>query len=566
MRLHEGGFVEKKVAWWDKLGKPQYGGEMVIRANWNIEKFDPYDANLGNIHSAWMERLISDDWTLDPEIFDYKPHWHPSRYLKGQLAESWEFTDPSTHVVHLRKGIHWQDIPPANGREFTADDVVFHFNRLYGLGGGFTKWSPTRTADILFQGLKSVTAPDKYTVVFKFSISNPEFIMETLYAVSPALCMENPEAVKKWGNLNDWHHAIGTGPFILKDFVSGHSATLIKNQKYWGYDERYPQDKLPYVDSVKYLIITDEAISLEAMRAGKIDINEHVSPIQARAMQKTNPEILQITHPDANAFNLEPRNDKAPFNDIRVRIAMQMAIDLPSIARLYYHSSVEPYPATLTSRYMKWWGFPYEEWPQDLRDEYAYNPTAAKKLLNDAGYPNGFKTNIVVDSSTDMDLLEIIKFYFSEVGIDMEIRSIDTASWNTFVRAENKHDQMTHRPGGTIGHCSSPTLDLTWFTKGGRGNGMVDDPIFNTFIPKAMATTEFDEIKKIMRDANEYAARQHFVIALLQPMAYSLCQPWLKGFNGQFGSAWSHVGGPGMLSFYLARFWIDHDLKKSMGY
>lgn len=102
--------------WWDKLGKPQYGGEIVIRANRNIVNFDPYfSEQRANIYSAWMEKLHADDWTLDPAIFDYKTCWHPSQYLKGCLAESWEFTDPRTHVVHLRKGIHWQDIPPADG-------------------------------------------------------------------------------------------------------------------------------------------------------------------------------------------------------------------------------------------------------------------------------------------------------------------------------------------------------------------------------------------------------------------------------------------------------------------
>ena len=111
------------------------------------------------------------------------------------------------------------------------------------------------------------------------------------------------------------------------------SATLVKNPNYWGHDERYPQNKLPYVDGVKYLIIPDEAKAIEALRAGKIDIVDQISPVQAQAMQKTNPEILQITHPDANAEAIEPRNDMAPFNDIRVRKAMQMAIDLPSIAK-----------------------------------------------------------------------------------------------------------------------------------------------------------------------------------------------------------------------------------------
>ena len=115
--------------WWDKLGKPQYGGEIMIRANRNITSFDPWlSEKLTSIYGGWMERLVSDDWTLDPAVWDYRTPWHPAKYMKGQLAESWEFPEPGTHVIHLRKGIRWQNIPPANGREFVADDVVFHYN------------------------------------------------------------------------------------------------------------------------------------------------------------------------------------------------------------------------------------------------------------------------------------------------------------------------------------------------------------------------------------------------------------------------------------------------------
>jgi len=82
-------------------------------------------------------------------------------------------------------------------------------------------------------------------------------------------CIENPEAVKKWGDLADWHHAVGTGPFILKNFVPNNEALLVKDPNYWGHDERYPQNKVPYMDSIKYAIITDDNAALEAMRAGK---------------------------------------------------------------------------------------------------------------------------------------------------------------------------------------------------------------------------------------------------------------------------------------------------------
>ena len=417
--------IAKSVNWWDKLGKPQYGGEIVIRANRNIDNFDPYfSEGLTSIYGGWLERLASDDWTSDPAIWDYTMAWHPSKYMKGQLAENWEFTDPSTHVVHLRKGIHWQNIPPANGREFVADDVVFHYNRLYGLGGGFTKPSPFR-GEIGFKDLISVTATDKYTVVFKWKNSNRESIMETLHGVMQGQCLENPDAVRKWGDVRDWHHAIGTGPFILQDFVPDSSATLVKNPDYWGYDERYPQNKLPYADKVKYLIIPDNAAALAAMRAGKIDVTIGITPLEAQAMRKTNPEILQIRNLGTQALTLQPRNDKAPFNDIKVRKAMQMAIDLPTIAKDYYHGLVEPYPSTVTSESMKGWGFPYGEWPQELKDEYAYNPTGAKQLLADAGYPDGFKTKVAADVTWDMDLLQIIKSYFAQVGIDMEILPLE---------------------------------------------------------------------------------------------------------------------------------------------
>jgi ABC-type transport system substrate-binding protein len=557
--------VVNKTAWWEKLGNPQYGGEITIRASRNIGNFDPYFAEqLTSIYGGWMERLVSDDWTLNPLVWDFKMAWHPSKYMKGQLAESWEFPDPGTHVIHLRKGIHWQNIPPANGREFIADDVLFHFNRLYGLGGGFTKPSPFRN-EIALRDLISVTATDKYTVVFKFKTHNPEFIMETLYGVSQAQCLANPDAVNKWGDVSDWHHAIGTGPFILKDFISNNSATLIKNPNYWGYDERYPQNKLPYVDTVKYLIIPDDDVALTAMRAGKIDVIDIVSPVKAKAIRKTNPEILQIPTPLPPTVCVDPRLDKIPFIDIRVRKAMQMSLDLLSIAKDYYHGLVEPYPDTISSRYMKGWGFPYEEWPQDLKNEYEYNPAVAKKLLADAGYPNGFKTNIVVDTAGDMDLLKIIKYYFAQVSIDMEIRLMDTATWQTFVQVDRKHDQLAHRPAGPLGKTSPPLMDLNRFRTGSLLNyQMISDPSFDRLCDEAMGAANLDQTLRIFREANEYVARQHFSISLLQPMSYSLCQPWLKGFNAQFGSTFGAAGGPGMLSFYLARFWIDQKLKNSM--
>ena len=92
---------------------------------------------------------------------------------------------------------------------------------------------------------------------------------------------------------------------------------------------------------------------------------------------------------------------------------------------------------------------------------------------------------------------------------------------------------------------------------------MVSDPVFDAFFDKATVATKENELKQILRDVNERVARQHYAISLLQPMEYSLCQPWVKGYHAQIYSIWMGVGGASMLSFYGARFWIDQNLKKS---
>ena len=553
--------------WWDKLGTPQYGGELTVRAGGNIVNFDPYfSEKLTSIYGGWLERLVADDWTLDPAVWDYRIPWHPDKYLKGQLAESWEFPEPGTHVVHLRIGIRWQNLPPANGREFTADDVVFHYQRIYALGGGFTKPSPFRVG-IGSGNLISVTAADKYTVVFKLRITKPEAIMETLHGVGQEPCLENPDAVRKWGDVSDWHHAIGTGPFILKDFVPDSHATLVKNPDYWGHDERYVDNQLPYMDEIRYRIIPDETEALTALRAAKIDLISGVSAVDAAAMKKTNPEILQITIPRPQALTVQPANDKPPFNDIRVRKAMQLAIDLQAIARDYYRGTVEPYPSTITSRDMKGWGFPYDIWPQELKDEYAYNPALAKYLLAEAGYPNGFKTNVVADTSWDKNLLPVVQSYFADIGIEMEIRPMEHNAMLTYVETDRKHE-LVWREYGPLGHNYSPMGAINRLHSNHLPNWLgIHDSVMDTYYPKALAAATEDELKQIMKDVNERAARQHYVVCLLQPMSYTLYQPWLKGFNSQCHSITMGVmGGPSRLSFYGGRCWIDSELKKKMGH
>jgi ABC-type transport system substrate-binding protein len=291
------------------------------------------------------------------------------------------------------------------------------------------------------------------------------------------------------------------------------------------------------------------------MRTGKIDAMDGLSATQAQQMAVTNPVIIQIPVPNAQALSIDPRNDKAPFTDVRVREALQMAIDLPTIAKTYYNGTASPYPSALTSVYETGWGLPYSQWPQTLKDQYTYNPTQAMQLLAAAGYPKGFSTDVVADNASDLVLLQIIQSYFAAVNVTMTINPMDTASWTAFVRGHN-NDALGFSSAGGLGLSYDPIRQLQRFLPtNGSNYPDVNDPGFNAFYPQAMAATSQDQIKQILTNANTYVAEQHFSISLLQPMTYSLCQPWFKGFAGQNFSI-TGFQGPPLIGFYVARFWI----------
>jgi peptide/nickel transport system substrate-binding protein len=502
-----------------------------------------------------MERLFTDNWTENPLTYPYEMQYRGNDYTSGQLAQSWEFTDPTTLVIHLRQDVYWQNITPANGRQFVAADVVAHYMRMYdSKNGAFDIGGPHATIQ---PNLTSVTATGSYTVTFKYNSPNPEIMFESLMLSGTSEnCIENPESVTQYGNLNNWHNALGTGPFFLTDFVDGSSATLVRNPSYWGYDERYPQNRLPYINKLNVLIIPQDATALAAMRAGKIDDIDSMSMQQAQGMQQSNPEIVQITVIAPSGQSIEPKLNVSPYTNLNVREALQMAINLPEIAKEYYLGTADPWPCSLTSDYMAGWGFPYSQWPQSLKDQFAYNPTQAKALLAQAGYPNGFNTDIIVDSSYDMNLLQIIQSDFAAINVNMSIQTMPYAQWSAYVSTGHKQDALSGYFAGMCGRTTEPLTQCGKFLSTTSTNAsMLASPEFDAFYYAAIASPTMDGVKTALQGANQYLLQNHDDIYLLQPNTFSFVQPWLKGYNGQ-NNALSGSYGPSLLFFYPARFWV----------
>jgi len=537
-----------KANWWDKDGTPQYGGTLNLPSfrTGNLEgNFDVW--NMMDFSAGYFDELFDYDWTLDRNVFGFQVGWVPDEYIKDALAESWEWKDAQTLVVHLKKGIKWQNKPPVNGREFTAQDVQYHYDRLLGTGSGFTEPSPSYLNALSL--VKNVVANDKYTVTINFK--NPTALLNAWQIYDPVgqHFADPPEWVAQ-GDLNNWKNAVGTGPFTVADFVSGSSMTLKKNPDYWGYDERHPQNKLPYVDEVKILVIPDVATTVAALRTAKIDIMMEMNKIQMENLDKTNPEILRKPVP-AWSEALSFRVDSGPFSDIRVRKALTLAIDRQAISKALWGTDGKPCGAIppIYSGYT----LLYDDWPEDLRSEYSYNPAKAKQLMVEAGYPNGFKTNVVAASNNDMELLQLCKAYFKEISVDMEIRVMDPQSANQFVRSR-KHDAMTVAMGGV----GTPPLMSFENARAVNNNAVChNDQTYEEFVDRFRNSQTPDEAKKLAVEGVLYLLRQHWNTGPMPKTVYNVWQPYIKGYNGE--------GGPsfyGMRGWYYARFWIDKSLKK----
>jgi len=528
---------------------PQYGGTITLRRTADPNAWDPFFFT-GFEGTMFMESLARRTLEVGPEVFDFMTRFYPEEYRGGALAESWEANPEMTKLTfHVRQGVNWQNLPPVNGREFTAYDIEYHYHRMLGIGSGFTTGSPNISL-ASFRPISTVTATDKYTVVFDLKESSLQ-LLDQLTMDSSYGYIECREAVEQWGDANDAKHAIGTGPFMVDDYVSGSSSTFVRNPDYWRTDALYPENQLPYADKAQLLIIPDDSTAIAALRTGNIDLLDNISWERVARILETNPDMLKApTLRDGIGIGLVV--DKAPYNDLRVRRAMQMAMDLETIAATYYGGTVDPKPAGLQGTIFKGYYVPYDEWPQDVKDGYAYNPEGARALLAEAGYPDGFKCTLTAASNADLDLYQIAAAYLSDIGIEMELDVIEASSYITTLRAE-KHEMFTTT---STQNAIPPRVNVNRRYSGHPNYTQhhIKDAIFDDLTTKILYSLDQEEVKALCKEADMRAIEQQWVVDLLSPVTYNLYQPWIHNFSGQNLTELGNL---------VAWMWVDKDLKAS---
>ncbi len=370
------------------------------------------------------------------------------------------------------------------------------------------------------------------------------------------------EVLEKYGNTLDWRNTVGTGPFFIKDYVSGSSLTYVRNPNYWEKDPvgSGKGNQWPYLDGVKMLVIPDYSTQLSALRTGKIDKIGDLGVItreDTKVLKEARPQLLwdrQLITPVAVFL----RADIKPFNDIKVRRALNMAIDKKAIVRDYFGGEAEALdpparPGEHAAIYT-----PIEQLPESARELYEYSPDKAKQLLSEAGYPNGFKFSVLIKKDYS-DMMSIFKDYYAKIGVQMVLDLKDDGVWSSLRRSHAYEYAVCTT-------WAARPYDMRYFVTevGGAYNYiMITDPHITNLYGKVWQFENINnqaERDRLAKEATIYTISQAYYIDIPSPYQYDAWWPWVKNYYGVRGKSQS------CFNECVRWIWLDQELKREMGY
>ncbi len=556
-------------------GKPQYGGQITLGLYTDVVDFDEVFGFFGppelNTIQLTNEDLLMGNWELGPAGTNATNFGAVrTQFETGAIAESYDLSQLPQGIMtfKIRQGVHFALNPNSEasrlvaGREVTADDVVFSLKQAFTTPKAYLygAYPDLRTA--------SITAPDKWTVRYE---TTPTSAANAILRVTECVHIVPPEVVQKYGSMSDWHNSVGTGPFVLTDVVGGSSVTFIRNQNYHATNPVGPGkgDQLPYVNTVKALVVPDLSTRQSAFRTGKTDVigPPSVNWEDGPALIKEVDGVQYVEGGRTGApAHTAMRTDKAPYSDIRVRQALMMGIDFKAMANAVYGPDplILTWPIGNVREYATaYLGLNDPECPQEVKDLYTYNPDKAKALLKDAGYPNGFRTSIIFDgsNSTVSDMYSVIKEMWAKINVNLELAPKEYAVWTNVFRSRNYEDMVygTSSPIANLYQCASfygPTMNNPSY--------VADDPkvIEARTQMLALALSDTNKADAIHKDLMKYVLAQAWVIPTPSSVNYTLFQGWLKNYYGTGVGGVGYMDGPNWTQFA----WVDQPLKKSMGH
>jgi ABC-type transport system substrate-binding protein len=504
---------------------PKRGGVLTRASAWDPPVIDPrltQSVGLFQFAGLTSNRLLR-------HAFADEATGYTDLSLKGDLAESWQSSpDQRVWTFKLRQGVKWQNLPPLKGRELVAADIKYCFEA----------YAKEGVQAFTFQEIEGMETPDTHTLRIHLKTPNTLFaqnVAEPVAVIFPREVLEEDGDLKK--------RLIGTGPYILKEHTRKVRIVLQRNPDYF--------DKgRPYVDEYVILSTPDSATRTAAFRTGQSDFLAVQSASEVEAIRKTNPAtVVQALPPTLAPFGVALAQDRPPFNDVRVRRAISMAIDRQKQVDTVFEG---------------WgilgWGVPYIYY-QDTRPTAAqlgpywqYRPAEAKKLLAEGGHPNGFETTLFyyeyfpqMTSQVQLVQHDLKK----NLNINVKITKLDyTSYYGRYV--EGKWDGMAW--GFQSGHAVG--LDERAYaymhSRSTKNFFRVNDPVIDELTVKLRQTSDRAEHRATARRIVDREYDQ--VLRMWMPFGtpFVLFQPYLRNVAGGVLRGTIGYGAP-----TIARLWID---------
>jgi len=381
---------------------PKPGGEMIVTYKNDISTLDPA------IGYDWQ------NWSIIKSLFDGLMDYEPgTTTLVPDLAESYEISeDGRTFTFHLRDGVTFH-----NGRPLTAADIKYSIERAVNPetqspGQGF--FATIEGFEAMASGeakeLSGITTPDDRTVVFR--LSRPDATFLHVMAINFSFAVPK-EAVEEYG-ADFGRNPVGTGAYKLAEWTLGQRLVLEKNPDYY-------REGVPYLDRITFEIGQEPTVALLRLQRGEVDIlGDGIPPAQfVQVMSDPANEDLVVEGGQLHTGYVTMNVTKPPFDKVEVRRAVNMAINKDRVVRIINNRAVpanQPLPPAMPGYAEDYEGYPYD-------------PTRAKSLLAEAGYPNGFDTELyVMNVDPNPRIAQAIQQDLAAIGIRAEIKSLAQAS------------------------------------------------------------------------------------------------------------------------------------------
>ncbi|MEO1136197.1 MAG: ABC transporter substrate-binding protein [Pseudomonadota bacterium] len=335
------------------------------------------------------------------------------------LAESWRISDDGrVYEFELRRNVFFHD-----GVAFDASDVVFTLNRAK---------APTsaNAQRPIFELIETVEATASHSV--RITLREPLGAFTTYLGWGDAVIVASESAETNASS------PIGTGPFKFQRWRKGASATLVRNDAYWG--------ARAALDQVVFVFIPDPTAAFAALMAGDVDGFPNYPAAENLGLIERDNRFNVVTGTSEGEMILAINNGVEPFNDVRVRRALNHAIDKRAIIDAGLFGFGEPIGSHFP---------PHHPSYLNLADQYPYNPERARFLLAEAGYPRGFSVTLALPPPAYARRGgEVIAAQLEAVGIDVEIRNIEWAQWLDQVFA-NRNFELT-----VVSHTEPVDIDI----------------------------------------------------------------------------------------------------------